>query len=417
MRHQPIRRIALFSGNYNYVRDGANQALNRLVDYLERSNVRVRVYTPTTATPAFKGSGEIVGVPSCRLPFGRGEYRLGLGLSSKIRADLSAFKPDLVHLSCPDILGHSALSFAKTAGIPVVASMHTRFETYPRYYGQAWSDPLVMAIVRRFYGRCDRVLVPAESMAEQLVGQGIDRPIRIWGRGIDRSLFSPDARHPDVRAAFGFSPEDVVIGFTGRLVLEKGLGDFAAAINRLVEMGVPHRILVVGAGPARDWFSKRLPQAHFTGFLQGADLSRAIAAMDVFFNPSTTETFGNVTLEAMASAVPVVAANATGSRDLISHGVNGVLVEAGHAQGFADALAAYCQDRKLRLRHGRAAFDSSKLYDWDAINEGVLHNYIQALAFKRKAEQSSQAGNNHLIDGELRNRSPQSDGAYAKASG
>ena len=417
MSHQPIRRVALFSGNYNYVRDGANQALNRLVDYLERSNVRVRVYTPTTATPAFEGSGEIVGVPSCRLPFGRGEYRLGLGLSSKIRADLSAFKPDLVHLSCPDILGHSALRYAKTAGIPVVASMHTRFETYPRYYGQAWAEPLVMAILRRFYRRCDRVLVPAESMAKQLVGQGVDSLIRVWGRGIDRSQFSPSARQTDVREAFGFSPDDVVVGFTGRLVMEKGLCDFAAAIDRLVEMGVLHRILIVGAGPARDWFSKRLPQAHFTGFLQGADLSRAIAAMDVFFNPSTTETFGNVTLEAMASAVPVVAANATGSRDLINHGVNGALVEAGNARAFADALAAYCQNHSLRQRHGSAAFEASKLYDWDAINESVLRNYNEALVLAGKVEQSGQAGGYRIFDGDPRNRSSLAGGARAKASG
>lgn len=417
MRQLPIRRIALFSGNYNYVRDGANQALNRLVDYLERNHLHVRVYTPIVDAPAFKGCGEIVGVRSCKLPFGRGEYRLGLGLSSKILADLSAFKPDLIHLSCPDIVGHSALKLAKTMGIPAIASMHTRFETYPRYYGQAWAEPLVMAILRRFYRRCDRVLVPADSMAKQLVDQGIDSLVRVWGRGIDRNQFSPSARQADVRAAFGFSPDDVVIGLTARLVMEKGLGDFAAAIDRLVDMGVPHRVLIIGEGPAREWFSERLPKAHFTGFLQGEELSRAVAAMDVFFNPSTTEAFGNVTLEAMASAVPVVAANATGSRDLISHGVNGALVEAGNAPAFADALAGYCQNQDMRLRHGSAALELSQHFDWDAINEGVLQNYMEAVACASKAEQSRPTGNNLMIEGELRSRSSRLGGVYPKASG
>src|SRR5690348_6573386 len=136
-RHSPtIRspRVALFSGNYNCLPDGANQALNRLVDYLLRHGFAVRVYSPVVAKPAFEHAGDLVGVPSVPFP-GRGEYRVALGLPLATRRDLDAFAPDIVHVSAPDPLGRAAQRYAKAGGIPLVASLHTRFETYWDYYG------------------------------------------------------------------------------------------------------------------------------------------------------------------------------------------------------------------------------------------------------------------------------------------
>jgi phosphatidylinositol alpha 1,6-mannosyltransferase len=122
-------RIALFSGNYNYHRDGANQALNRLVGYLLRQGVKVRVYSPTTDHPAFEPTGDLVSVPSVPIP-GREEYQLGLGLWPGVRRDLAQFRPNIVHISAPDIVGHRAVTWARRRGIPAVASVHTRFDTY-----------------------------------------------------------------------------------------------------------------------------------------------------------------------------------------------------------------------------------------------------------------------------------------------
>ncbi|MCB2086944.1 MAG: glycosyltransferase, partial [Sphingomonadaceae bacterium] len=127
-------RIALFSGNYNYVRDGANQALNRLAEYLLRQGAALRVYAPTTDTPAFEPTGDLVSVPSVAIP-GRAEYRVPLGLSKANRADLAEFAPNVIHTSSPDPTGHAAVRWARANDIPVLASVHTRFETYPRYYG------------------------------------------------------------------------------------------------------------------------------------------------------------------------------------------------------------------------------------------------------------------------------------------
>ena len=124
-------RIALFSGNYNYVRDGANQALNRLVGYLLRQGAQVRVYSPTVDEPAFEAVGDVVSVPAVAAP-GRPEYRLPLRIPRAVRRDLAAFAPNIIHVASPDVVSHRAISWARQRSIPVVASVHTRFETYPR---------------------------------------------------------------------------------------------------------------------------------------------------------------------------------------------------------------------------------------------------------------------------------------------
>ncbi|MBU6252346.1 MAG: glycosyltransferase family 1 protein [Alphaproteobacteria bacterium] len=368
-------RIALFSGNYNYVRDGANQALNRLVGYLLRQGVQVRIYSPTTDTPDFPPTGDLVSVASLPLPFGRGEYRLARGLTAAARADLALFAPDIVHVSAPDLLGHGALKWAQKRGIPVLASMHTRFETYPRYYGLGFLEPAVEAMLRRFYRRCDAVVAPSPSMADVMRAQGMSDNIGIWARGIDTSIFNPDQRDLAWRRGLGIADAEPVIGFLGRLVMEKGLDVFADSIDALRARGVAHRVLVIGEGPARDWFADRLKDGVFVGFQSGANLGRAVASMDMLFNPSITETFGNVTLETMACGIPVIAARATGSESLVADGVTGRLVTPGDVAGYAEALAAYCSDASLRQNHGAAGAQASSAYDWDAVNQAVLDQY------------------------------------------
>jgi phosphatidylinositol alpha 1,6-mannosyltransferase len=378
----PRLRIALFSGNYNYVRDGANQALNRLVGYLLRHDVEVRIYSATTSTPAFPPTGDLVSVRSIPLPLGRAEYRMALGVTPATKRDLAAFKPNIVHVAAPDPLGHRAISWAKKRGIPVLASMHTRFETYPRYYGLAFLEPLIEALLRRFYRRCDAVVAPSESMAQIMRDQRMSYDIGIWTRGIDTAIFNPQRRDLDWRRGLGIADDEPVIGFLGRLVMEKGLDVFSDAIDALRAKGIRYRVLVIGEGPARDWFESRLQDAVFVGFQSGADLGRAVASMDMLFNPSVTETFGNVTLETMACAIPVVAARATGSENLVRDGVTGRLVTPGSISGYADALAAYCTDTELRLRHGAAGAEASSAYDWDRVNSAVLDTYRRLLRQK-----------------------------------
>jgi glycosyltransferase involved in cell wall biosynthesis len=370
--------VALFSGNYNYVRDGANQALNRLVGYLLRQGVKVRVYSPTTNHPAFPPTGDLVSLPSVAFPH-RSEYRLGLGLSRRVRRDLAEFNPNIVHISAPDIVGHQAVSWARRRRIPAVASVHTRFETYLSYYRLQWLEPLIRMMLRRLYRRCEAILVPAESTASVLRAQRMNREIAIWSRGIDREQFNPGRRDMDWRRSLGIADNELVVVFLGRIVIEKGLERFAQAIHTLEQRGVRHRVLVIGEGPARQSFEQQLPNAIFTGQLTGDELARAVASADVLLNPSLTEAFGNVTLEAMACALPVVAAQATGATNLVREGETGMLVGPCDPNGFANALEAYAKDPELRRRHGQAGLAFAQTMDWDTINAVALEVYERAI--------------------------------------
>ncbi|MCL6679822.1 glycosyltransferase family 1 protein [Sphingomonas sp. RG327] len=377
-------RLALFSGNYNYVRDGANQALNRLAGYLIRQGVNVRVYAPTVEKPAFEPTGDLVSLPSAPIPR-RPEYRIPLGVPARVRRDLAQFNPNVLQISSPDIAAHRAVTWARRRGIPVVGSVHTRFETYLSYYNLQLFEPMMRAALRRLYRRCDALLVPARSTAAVLLAQRMNSNIHIWSRGVDREQFNPERRDMEWRRSLGIADNELAIAFLGRLVLEKGLDVFAAAINALRELGVPHRPLVIGEGPARAWFEQQMPTGVFVGHQEGADLARALASADVFLNPSLTETFGNVTLEAMACALPVVAASATGATSLVRDGVTGTLVEPGDIDAFARALEAYALDPDLRRRHGEAGLDYARTQDWDAINASVLHVYESVIERRRRA--------------------------------
>ncbi len=374
-------RVALFSGNYNYVRDGANQALNRLVGYLQRQGAQVHVYAPKVKNPAFASMGKLIGLPSIPVP-GRAEYRVPLFLGARARADLKAFQPNVVHVSSPDFAAHHAVSWARRRKLPVLASVHTRFDTYPRYYNMAWLEPVLTAMLRRFYRRCDALVAPSESMAQVLREERMSYDISLWSRGVDRTIFNPGRRDLEWRQGLGIADNEVVIGFLGRLVMEKGLDVFSDTIDELLRRGVQHRVLVVGEGPAHEWLAARLPQAIFAGFQAGKDLGRAVASMDMLFNPSITETFGNVTLEAMACAVPVVAAAATGSQSLVDDQVSGRLITPGAVRQFAESLRVYIEDPALRARHGAAGEARSLDFSWDRINQAVADTYLRLIRVK-----------------------------------
>jgi phosphatidylinositol alpha 1,6-mannosyltransferase len=377
-------RVALFSGNYNYVRDGANQAQNLLVGYLLSQGVQVRVYSPTSSNPAFAPRGDLVDVPAIPIP-GRGEYKIGRSLPHAPRRDLEAFAPNIVHVSAPEFLGHAAVTWARANDVPVVAAVHTRFETYFEYYRLGFIQPVIRWILKRFYNRADRVLVPTASMGQIIRDLGVNTPVSLWPRGVNHQRFAPDRRSLDWRRSLGIADDEVAIGFLGRLVLEKGLGVFADVIAALRDRGVRHRVIVVGEGPARDWFAGRAPEAAFAGFQSGDDLGRAVASMDILFNPSVTETWGQVTSEAMAAGVPVVAARATGAIDLVEDGVTGFLVKPQQIEGYAAAIAQLIEDPALRARAGAASHARAAGFRWEIANAQVLASYLEVMQARRPA--------------------------------
>ena len=380
MIRSPRLRVALFTGNFNYTRDGATQALGRLVDHLrDVENADVRIYSPTSPDAVEGRTPGLVSVPSVSLP-GRPEYRLALGLTAEIRRDVTDFAPDIVHLSTPDILGFQAQQFARQAGIPAVASLHTRFETYLAYYGLGWLEPVLDQMLRRFYQKCDYVLAPSAPIAETLVTEGLTNPIRIWSRGVDRTLFDPARRDAAWRAAQGFRPEDVVVLFFGRVVMEKGLGLFADTLHRLRQTHRNIRILVVGDGPARPWLAERLPDATFTGMLAGPELARAVASADILLNPSATEAFGNVVLESMASGLAIACADMPSSRALVADGVSALLCAPADLDSYTAALEQLISRPALRASLAGAARQASAAFSWSAALSSVVDVYREALA-------------------------------------
>lgn len=372
-------RLALFSGNYNYTADGANRALNRLVGHLQRrEGVQVRVYSPTTSTPAFPPQGDLVSTPAVRVPL-RPDYRLAIGLTPGLIQDVTRFAPDIVHLSAPDPLGFSAQRLARRLGVPVVASVHTLFDSYLAYYRLEWLRPLVEARLAAFYQGADYVLAPTDALAARFAAEGLGARARVWSRGVDRSLFSPARRSLDWRRAQGFGDDQTVVVYFGRIVLEKGLTVFAETITRLKRMRPDVGVLVVGDGPERAWFEEQLPGAAFTGHLAGEALARAVASGDVLLNPSVTETFCNVTLEAMASGLAVVCSDAPNHRNLIRSPEVGRLCAPSDAQAYAEALSALAGDAALRERLAAAAAAEAARFDWDEILSGVAAIYREAL--------------------------------------
>lgn len=372
-------KLALFSGNYNYLKDGANQALNKLVRHLEdRVGATVRVYSPTTPTPAFEPQGTLISVPSIVLP-GRPEFRLGLGLSRALRNDLQAFGPDLIHIATPDILGNRAQTFAQAHGTPIVASLHTRFETYCDYYGLRVMRPVVQRLLDRFYARCDMTLLPTPAMASEFAAKYGAGKTALWGRGVDSHRFDPARRSEKWRASLGIGPDETAILFFGRLVLEKNVDQYAQVFHDLKSRGLPVKAVVIGDGPARRRMETTLPDALFTGHLAGEALPVAVASCDILLNPSMTEAFGNVTLEGMAAGLAVVAANIGSATNLISNGVDGVISHPGVIH-YADAVAALVADPERRDAMARAARETACAWRWDQILDNVLASYETVLA-------------------------------------
>jgi glycosyltransferase involved in cell wall biosynthesis len=273
--------------------------------------------------------------------------------------------------------------YAKARNLPVVASVHTRFDTYLRYYNLGFVAPIVTAVMRRFYRKCDAIVAPSESFAKVLREERMNFDIGIWSRGIDHKMFNAGARSLQWRQSLGIADDDFVIAFFGRIVLEKGIDVFGDVIVELKRRGVAHKVLAIGDGPARESFAQQLPEAIFAGHQAGPDLGRAIASADLLLQPSVTETFGNVTSEAMACALPVVGADATGTSSLVTNGVTGALVSPRDIAAYADAIEHYATDRAAAHAAGAAGQKVAGGYTWDAVNGALAAKYIEVIERRR----------------------------------
>ena len=229
--------------------------------------------------------------------------------------------------------------------------------------------------IRWFYGACREVYVPSPSMAETLLQSGFRSNLRPWPRGIDTSQFHPAKRLEEWRLKHGLKSGEIAIVHVARLVREKQLDTLVAIARRLEALDIAHKMIIVGDGPERAWLESQIPAAIFANFLTGEELSTAYASSDIFLFPSDTESFGNVTLEAMASGLPCVCADATGSRSLVVDGVTGFLARPGDADQFARAIEKLVKDPALRRQMGAAGRERSFAFSWDETMSRLLGYY------------------------------------------
>ena len=294
---------------------------------------------------------------------------------------LERFKPDLIHITGPSEVGMLGAGLAHHFGLPLAASWHTNVHEYaarrsgwflrllPKRHsagaGQKIED-LSMAVAAQFYSVAQVLFAPNPELCA-LLERTTGRSCYLMPRGVDAKLFHPAKRNRN--------PEDrdLVLGFVGRLSVEKNVALLAQVQNELERMGVTNfRFLIVGHGGLQDWLRERLPRAEFTGVLKGEALAEAYASMDLFVFPSHTDTFGNVVLEALASGVPAIVTPDGGPRTIVHDGVTGRVVS---DADFASAVAAVLADpaRHAQMRH--AARSYALTASWDSVFEGLYAAY------------------------------------------
>jgi len=374
-------KIAYFTESLLPHVDGVSRTLAQLFGTLEARGVEFRVHSPFVPGPEVSWSGRVRPVRYIRFPL-YPDYRVSLPWGHGVGDELDAWAPDLVHVVSPTPLASWAQRWAARRGVPVVSSFHTHFVSYFRYYGVPALEGFGWGMLRRFYARCARVYAPSRSIIRELESHGIGR-LELWSRGMDTRRFSPAFRDPELRRALGADDDTPVLLLVSRLVKEKDLADLVEMDGLLRAREVRHRLVLVGDGPMRAELEARLPHAHFAGHQAGEALARWYASGDVFVFPSTTETFGNVVTEALASGLPAVVVDRGGPPDQIEPGENGWIARANDPADLADRVASLLRDPQARARMGRRAVASARERDWSAINGRLLDSYAAVVAAAR----------------------------------
>ncbi|HZG42700.1 MAG TPA: glycosyltransferase, partial [Longimicrobium sp.] len=271
-----------------------------------------------------------------------------------------------------------AQRWAEANGLPTVSSFHTHFVSYFRYYGVPALEPFGWRMLRRFYARDRTVYAPSHSIIAELAERGIGNT-ELWSRGIDLARFSPDHRDPELRRVAGAEDGVPIVLMVSRLVKEKDMADLVRMDRILRQRGNIYRLVLVGDGPMRGELERDLPDAFFAGHQSGAGLARWYASGDMFVFPSTTETFGNVVVEAQASGMPTVVVNRGGPPDLVQPGRTGFIARPNDPEDLAARVEELLRDPERRARMGAQARAAAAERDWGAINGRLLQSYARVI--------------------------------------
>jgi glycosyltransferase involved in cell wall biosynthesis len=321
------------------------------------------------------------GMPIPRYP----DLRMGLPSKRALVRLWSHKRPDVVHIATEGPLGWSALQAARLLKLPVCSDFRTNFHAYSKHYGIGWLQRPIMGYLRKFHNRTQATMVPTEALRQELASSGFQR-LSVVSRGVEVGLFNPKRRSEALRNQWGAAKDDFVALYVGRLAPEKNLEVLIASFAS-IKASRPHaRFVVVGNGPARAELELRMPYAVFAGQRRGEDLAAHYASADLFIFPSLTETFGNVTVEAMASGLPVLAFDDAAASELITSGENGLLIRFGNGSAFVDAAASLTGKRPWLRYMGERALRRVASLDW----EQVVLRFEQVL--RRTIDEAHQPG-------------------------
>ena len=360
-------RVAIVTESFFPQVNGVTNTVRHTVDRLLQTGHEPLVIAPGPGQTSYR-TARVVRARWMGLP-GYRSFSLGLPDPAVERA-IAEFRPDVVHLASPIMLGAVGLRAARRLGVPTVAIYQTDIGGFARQYGVR-ADAAVARWVGRIHRRSTRTLVPSTASYDQLAALGVTN-MHVWRRGVSLDLFGPDHRSPELHQHWvRRRPDDVVVGYVGRLAPEK-------QVRRLEEVArIPGtRLVVIGDGPSRAWLERRLPDAKFTGMLRGQDLARAFASLDVFLHTGEAETFCQTVQEAQASGVPVVAPASGGPLDLVDHGRTGLLYDPSEKSSLRRNVATLVGDPDLRRSLASAALECVEGRSWaNVVDELVAAHY------------------------------------------
>ena len=380
---RPSLRIAVVTETWPPEVNGVAMTLAKLVQGLSHRNHDVQLIRPRqtkTDSPMSDSSLEEVlmrGMPIPRYP----ELKLGLPSKKTLVKTWTLRRPDVVHIATEGPLGWSALQAAKVLKLPVTSDFRTNFQSYSKHYGVGWLRKPIVAYLRKFHNATACTMVPTRELMRTLSQNGFAN-LKVVSRGVDTKLFNISKRDTSLRSSWGATDDTKVLISVGRMAPEKNLDQVLKAYEALQVTGQAFKLVMVGDGPLKEQFQKRYPEIIFPGMLSQSNLAAYYASSDLFIFPSQTETFGNVTLEALASGIPVLAFDCAAARDWVQTGVNGWLVAENNPEGFAAQAVTIFNSKYLLEKITQSTRQQGVHLDWDQIAEQVESVFWDAIRIR-----------------------------------
>jgi glycosyltransferase involved in cell wall biosynthesis len=388
-------RIALFTETFLPKLDGIVTRLCHTIKHLQKMGNQVLVFAPEGGLTTYQGA-EVYGVSGVPLPL-YPELKLAFPRPA-IGDALTQFKPDLIHIVNPAVLGLAGLFYSKALKVPLVASYHTHLPQYLQYYGLSMLEGLLWELLKAGHNQAKLNLCTSTAMVEELTARGI-KQVALWQRGVDTETFQPHLASSAMRSHLTQGdPESSLLLYVGRLSAEKEID----RIRPILEAIPNTRLALVGDGPHRQELEKHFAgtRTYFAGYKTGQELAAAFASADAFIFPSRTETLGLVLLEAMAAGCPVVAARSGGIPDIVQDGLNGYLFDPVDENGATIATQRLLSNRVEREKLRQSARQEAERWSWAAATR-QLCDYYQAIAFPQTSLVSSGPSYSQTIGSKL----------------